>query len=189
MSASEQQKSTADYDSLRFAELGEGIIVLQIHGAGSFTNSIAFKKLADRFADHYGAGKYFFIVDLEKCKTMDSTFLGALASVALRQKKECGRMLIITNANEHTRRLLTTLGVSHFVEMREAKPETAETMAPDSAFQEEKVEEVSKIERIVHMIETHQKLCEIDSENEARFQSVLKYLNESLEKEKRGGEN
>lgn len=189
MSAGEQHSQAVDHDSLRFAEVGQGIIVLQIHGAGSFANSIAFKKLADRFADQYGAGNYFFIVDLEKCRTMDSTFLGALASIALRQWKECKRQLIIINASSHTRKLLVTLGVSHFVEIREAKPENPEYVAPDAAFQEQKVEAVSKLEQIVHMIETHQKLCEIDSENEARFQSVLKYLNESLEKEKKGHEN
>ena len=34
------------------------------------------------------------------------------------------------------------------------------------------------------MIEAHEKLCDIDSENVVRFESVLKYLHESLEREK-----
>jgi len=185
MSTSERNNNVEVQDSLRFAELGDGIIVVQVHGRGSFANSVAFKKLADRLAQRYGPGKYFFIVDLEKCQTMDSTFLGALASIALRQRKECDRVLVITNASDHVRKLLQTLGITHIVELHEKLAEGAPGSSATPEFQEEKVEEVSKLDRIVHMIESHQKLCELDSQNEARFESVLKYLNESLEREQR----
>ncbi|MGB9691542.1 MAG: STAS domain-containing protein [Candidatus Sumerlaeaceae bacterium] len=175
-------------DSLRFAELGDGIVVLQIHGRGSFVNSVAFLKLAERLATKYGKGKYFFILDLDKCSTMDSTFLGALASIALRQRKECDRAVVVVNANDHTRKLLDTLGISRFVEMPGQKGKGPGPIPADASFHEEQIPEVSKLDRIVHMIETHQKLCEVDSENEARFENVLRYLHESLGREQQGQE-
>lgn len=187
MSAMEQTTNNEWPDSLRFAELGEGVVIVQVHGRGSFANSIAFKKLADRLSAKYGPGHYCFVIDLGACATMDSTFLGALASVALRQRKECSRPLVIVNANEHTRKLLDTLGVSRFVELRSGEPTEERGPVPlDASFQDEKIPEVSKLDRILHMIEAHERLCELDSENEVRFQSVLRYLNDSLSREQKG---
>ncbi len=186
MSATNPNADQQIVDSLRFAELGDGIVVLQVHGRGSFANSVAFQKLAERLAAKYGKGNYFFILDLDKCATMDSTFLGALASLALRQRKECQRSVVVVNANEHTRKLLDTLGISRFVEM--SGPKAPGPVPANAQFQEEQAQDVSKLERIVHMIETHQTLCEVDSENQARFKSVLQYLRESLDREQRGEE-
>ena len=49
------------HDSLRFAELGDGIAVIQVHGRGSLANSVTFQKLAEHLAEKYGPGKYSFI--------------------------------------------------------------------------------------------------------------------------------
>jgi anti-anti-sigma factor len=177
------------HDSLRFAELGDGIAVIQVHGRGSLANSVTFQKLAEHLAEKYGPGKYSFIVDLENCETMDSTFLGALASVALRQLRECKLPLAIVHANEHTRRLLDTLGLSNFVKIGAPQADDAGAVPEGAQFQEAEVLDVPRIERIVHMIQAHERLCEVDSENEARFQNVLKYLKESLDREREAAQH
>jgi anti-anti-sigma factor len=168
-------------DTVCFAELPHGVVIVRISGRGTFTNSVELKRLGDYMSDRYSGEKPHFVVDLEHCATMDSTFMGVLASVALRQQRDVGDKLVVVNANPQNYRLLHTLGLAHFMDVR-----TNNDAAPrvdDSRFHAAETDDVSRMDRIVHMIEAHQSLCDADSQNEVRFESVLKYLNESLKRE------
>jgi anti-sigma B factor antagonist len=175
---------SATEDSISFCALQGGVYVIRVLGRGSFANSVELKNLADQIADRAGPEGYRFIVDLRECATMDSTFMGVLASIGLRQKRDNNdELMTVVNANQQAFRLLQTLGLSHFMNVRAGSTEsTVETPAAD--FQVAGKEDVSKLDRIIHMIEAHENLCDIDSGNAARFESVLKYLRESLEREK-----
>ncbi|MCX7019080.1 MAG: STAS domain-containing protein [bacterium] len=176
------QTATAD-DTISFAELSGGIAVIRVSGRGSFANSVEMKSLADNLAAKIGPGHYHFLLDLSHCETMDSTFMGMVASIGLRHIRDNSEPLVIVNANDQTARLLSTLGLSHFINVRMAGH--ADTPPFESSmFQVADRKDVSKAERIIHMIEAHQQLCDIDSENVVRFEGVLKYLQESLEHEK-----
>jgi len=175
------ETATAD-DTISFAELTGGIAVIRVSGRGSFANSVEMKSLADHLAGKTGAGHYRFLLDLSHCETMDSTFMGVLASIGLRHLRDTSKPLVIVNANEQTARLLSTLGLSHFVNVRAAGHADAPVL-DSSMFQVAGQKEISRTERIIHMIEAHQQLCDIDSENAVRFEGVLKYLQESLERE------
>jgi len=170
-------------DTLQFAELPDGIVIVKVIGKGTFATSYGLTKLADRICAKCGPGKYTFIIDLEQCESMDSTFMGALAAIALRQRQDCKRLLVIINPNKHTHKLLDTLGISRFVEIRGGESQTQVEQVPETAFKEEKAAAGNKVEMLLHMLETHKKLCEVDTGNEVRFQSVLKYLQESLDRE------
>lgn len=172
-------------DTICFAELSGGLVVIRILGRGSFGNSVELKRLADHLAARHGAGGYHFILDLDQCTTMDSTFMGVLASVGIRQRKESGKRMTVVNANPQTLRLMKTLGIDKFLEVRQPG-ENAH--APHAELEERDFlcatqADVSKEERIIHMIEAHQALCDVDTQNTVRFESVLKYLHESLERE------
>jgi len=166
-----------------FAELTDGVVVIRVLGRGSFANSVELKKLAESLAEKHATDHYQFILDLHDCSTMDSTFMGVLASIGLRQKRDGNAQMAIVNANEQSTRLLQTLGLSHFINVRR------EGQTPDAAFSAADFQcvgqhDVSKMERIIHMIEAHQNLCDVDNSNNVRFESVLKYLHESLDREK-----
>lgn len=168
-------------DSVSFAEVGDGVIVIRVVGRGSFANSVEFKRLTDHFAERLGSACRF-VLDLGQCATMDSTFMGVLASVGLRQRRDTDEQTVLVNVNPQNVRLLQTLGLSHFLNVRptgQGAPEVSE-----SEFQTTERAKVSNTDRIVHMIEAHENLLETDTENAVRFESVLKYLNESLEREK-----
>src|SRR5262249_32918320 len=60
---------------------------IKVEGKGSFLNSGSLKEFAREMVDR---GYREFVVDLEKCSMMDSTFMGTMAGVALRLK-ELGR--------------------------------------------------------------------------------------------------
>jgi anti-anti-sigma factor len=171
-------------DTICFAELSDGVVVIRVIGRGSYANSVEFKKLADLIAERHGAGNYHFIVDLDECATMDSTFMGVLASAGLRQKRDGSDRLIVVNANQQSSRLLHTLGLAHFITVRGFGSDDSPKVG-DSAFQKAEPQSLSRSDQIAHMIEAHQKLCDIEGENAVRFESVLRYLNESLDREKK----
>jgi anti-anti-sigma factor len=171
----------AEQDAISFAECG-GAVVIRVSGRGSFANSVELKRISDHFFDKQGSQACRFIIDLDDCQTMDSTFMGVLASIGLRQKRDSGELMAIVNVNAQNVRLLQTLGLAHFMHVR---PKGA--AAPDTSgasFQTAQKEDVSKVDRIVHMIEAHETLCDADSGNAVEFDKVLRFLRESLEREK-----
>lgn len=170
-------------ETIHFAELSGGVVVIRVVGRGSFANSPELKKISEHMAQKLGAGGYHFVVDLAECQTMDSTFMGVLASIGLRQKRDNGEKMVVVNANEQSGRLMQTLGLSHFVTIR-SEGEQSALKLDQGQIQAVAHEEVSKREHIIHMIEAHENLCEIDSENCVRFEGVLKFLHDSLEREK-----
>lgn len=165
-------------NAIAFALLPEGLVAIQVTGRGSFHNSVELKRLADAMFERVSEHKTRFIVDLAACSTMDSTFMGVLASIGLRQLKESAEQLIVLNANPHVVNLLDTLGLIHFINVRKHREDT------NWQCTIMETEGVSRVDRIIHMIEAHQHLCDADPENNIRFESVLKYLNESLKEEK-----
>lgn len=167
-------------DTICFAELSGGVVVVRVYGRGSFANSVELKDLADRVASNLGPAGYRFIVDLGECTTMDSTFMGVLASVGLRQRRESKEQLSVVNANDQNTRLLQTLGLAHFINIRKGNGDNVAQGAEMHCLERR---EVSHVERIIHMIEAHEQLVDADSDNAIRFESVLKYLNESLHRE------
>jgi len=183
MTSDQRQDSPAQRDTITFAELGDGVVVIRISGRGSFANSVEFKQLTDRLADAAGSKPYRFIVDMQDVTTLDSTFMGALAGAGLRQKRDTGEPMTLCNVNEQCCRLLETVGIKHFVQVRACPTDAAAAAAEAAKFREAGRSEISRADQIIHMIEAHENLVNIDNENQARFESVLKYLRESLERE------
>lgn len=167
-------------DSISFAALPDDLVVVRIAGRGTFHNSIELRRLADSMIQQVTLPQY--IIDLEHCVTMDSTFMGVIASIGLRQLKQTAKKLVIANSNVQNLRLLTTLGLSQFIDVR--KSQDGPLQVSDEAFQCLVREDLTRADRIVHMIEAHKDLCQADPTNNLRFESVLKYLNDSLQTEK-----
>ena len=177
----DQAAQSPPQDSICFAELRDGVVVIRVLGRGSFSNSVELKSLADAMTVRPHIAKSRFIIDLENCATMDSTFMGVLASIGLKQKRDTGSVMAVVNANAQTVRLLQTLGLSHFLDVR---PISEVVRIDQSDFQLAECDKVDKVGQIIHMIQAHQCLCDADSQNEVRFESVLKYLNDSLKRER-----
>lgn len=158
-----------------------GVAVIRVVGRGTFQNSVALGQFAEAVQKQSPLCR--FIADLSECSTMDSTFMGTLARIAIRQADAGGGKLLICNCNENNRRLLKTLGLYHLVDMRQKAPDEAGKAA--SLLQPAAAGGVGRIESILHMIEAHEQLVDLDTQNEVRFSNVLKYLRQSLEEESR----
>lgn len=166
---------------ISFATLPDHIVVIRVAGRGSFHNSMELRKIADAMVARSDGNSTRFIIDLKECVTMDSTFMGVLASIGLNQLKTLGDKTVVVNANSQNLRLLSTLGLTQFMNVRQS-PEGGPSLA-NSSFQAMDKTAVSRAEHIVHMIEAHKDLCEIDPENNLRFENVLKYLQDSLDRD------
>jgi anti-anti-sigma regulatory factor len=168
--------------SIQCATLENGCVaVLRVVGRGTFQNSVALGQFSEAVYKQNPSCRY--IADLAECSTMDSTFMGTRARIAIRQAESGGGKLVVCNCNENNKRLLKTLGLHHLVDMRQKAPEEAGKAAP--LLQPAATGGVGRLDHILHMIEAHEQLVDLDTQNEVRFSNVLKYLRQSLEEESR----
>ncbi len=172
-----------DQDSLMVAVVLPRAYV-RVQGRGSFQLGTALKKFA---LSAVSRGCRMFVIDMEECIGMDSTFMGVMAGIAMRLRKhaEQGEMVIV-NLDAKNAGLLKTLGLANVVHM---------IMAPLSEEQRRRIglprNESEGLERIPTgredriitartMLSAHEHLVEASSENEPRFKEVLKYLEEDI---------
>src|ERR1041384_8192916 len=81
---------------------------VKVEGKGSFLNSGNLKEFAREMLDR---GYREFVVDLADCAMMDSTFMGTMASVALRLKELGHGHLHIVHGENQTQHLLAGFGL------------------------------------------------------------------------------
>jgi anti-sigma B factor antagonist len=152
---------------------------VRVEGKGSFLNSGSLKEFAREMLDR---GYREFVMDLADCAMMDSTFMGTMASVALRLK-ELGRgHLHVIHCGNRSRELLSGLGLDQIFDIRAdgtaAAPECeALERASDGLRQDRKQQQAQT------MLEAHEALCEAAPENFFRFKDVLDYLKQDLHHE------
>ncbi|MGB1260840.1 MAG: STAS domain-containing protein [Akkermansiaceae bacterium] len=154
---------------------------IRCEGKGSFLNSPQLKDWAE--AD-LATGTTTLVVDLEQCTGMDSTFMGTLAGLAMRLMKLPNGKLQIAGAGEKNRSSLEGLGLDVLMEID-----------PDSCAWKEKIDQIreelkpcssssAKEDQASHVLEAHKKLCTADQRNNAKFSTVLDYLEAEVEAKK-----
>ena len=153
---------------------------LRIEGKGCFQNSVDVKRVVRSMMD---AGTRNFVVDLERCPTMDSTFLGTLTGVALRLRDSGGGRLTVINANARNQQLLTSLGLDHVLEVDLDGTSWAEERLIASAElgKCDACETApTKTDQAEHVLEAHQALTQASAANASRFQDVIVFLEKEL---------
>lgn len=76
---------------------------VRVMGKGSFQNSSGLKEFTKEMINR---GSRDFVIDFKNCETMDSTFMGTLAGVALRLREMGQGHLHAVNLNERNTELL-----------------------------------------------------------------------------------
>lgn len=182
MAATSAEIQRLALNSVQCAVLDGGdVAIVRLNGRGSFLNSMPFKQFADQLAKHSHPRE--FIVDLAECETMDSTFLGVLAAISIAQERAGRPRVVVLNASDHVVRLLKTLGLLRLVDTEGGAGNQAAARAMDSDFKPAAESGATRDERVSHALEAHRLLCEVETENKARFQSVIQSLEDSLKKE------
>ena len=81
---------------------------MRVEGKGTFLNSGNLKEFTREMVNR---GYREFVVDLENCAMMDSTFMGTMAGVALRLKELGHGHLHVVHCGDRSRDLLSGLGL------------------------------------------------------------------------------
>ena len=149
---------------------------VRVEGKGNFLNSGSLKEFAQEMVKR---GYREFIIDLEHCAMMDSTFMGTMAGVALRLKELGQGHLHVVHCGERSRSLLSGLGLDQIFSIQ-----ANGAIAPEcGALQAEKgpeSEEEKKRQTAQQMLDAHQALCDAEPKNIAQFKDVLDYLKQDL---------
>ena len=154
-----------------FADTASGPEVwIRVEGKGSFQNSPALKEFSRKMLDE---GRRQFIVDLKNCASMDSTFMGTLAGIAMRLREAGNGGLWVVNRNARNADLLAGLGLAAlFTE----KPLPRQYGGGGVGPVHHPADKASTREA---MREAHAACVAVDPLNEERFKDVLEHLKAS----------
>lgn len=167
-----------DHDYLEVA-ISKATGYVKVHGRGSFKISSSLKDFVNHLLDNNGKD---LVVDVCDCLGMDSTFMGVMAGISQRLKREAHGTVTLLGASPKIVKLLSTLGLSRLVTFQDAHTDAGRADAkPDLAPLEKKNE--TPLESAETMLEAHEKLVEIEEDNTLRFQDVLEYLKEDIRRQ------
>jgi anti-anti-sigma regulatory factor len=129
-----------------------------------------------------GQGVKDFVVDLERCPMMDSTFLGMLTGAALNLREAGGGTLSVLNANQRNLQLLTSLGLDHILDLdQDGHLWTEERRQACEALQHCGETNECKEAQTEHVLAAHLALAGVSDANECRFHDVIEFLEKELE--------
>ncbi|MCE2692710.1 MAG: STAS domain-containing protein [Verrucomicrobia bacterium] len=152
---------------------------MRVDGRGTFQNSLQAKKALQRVM---GQGVKDFVVDLERCPMMDSTFLGMLTGAALNLREAGGGTLSVLNANQRNLQLLTSLGLDHILDLdQDGHLWTEERRQACEALQHCGETNECKEAQTEHVLAAHLALAGVSAANECRFHDVIEFLEKELE--------
>jgi anti-anti-sigma regulatory factor len=152
-----------------------------VEGKGSFLNSGNLKEFAQEMVTR---GYREFVIDLQNCVLMDSTFMGTMAGVALRLKELGHGHLHVVHCGNRSRELLSGLGLDQIFSIHSngtTAPDCESlggALPPPAAAPDE-----GKKEQAQTILEAHEALCQASPENFLRFKDVLDYLKQDLHHE------
>jgi anti-anti-sigma factor len=115
-----------------------------------------------------------FVVDLDDCSTMDSTFMGTLVEMASLAPPMAESLMII-NAQPHCEGLLEGLGLDNVLRIKRGKtdmPAVELESLPEYA--------ATQTERMRLIRRAHENLVQIDLRNEEKFGSFLRRLTKEM---------
>lgn len=146
---------------------------VQVRGRGSFQNSSCLKVFATEMIQR---GHREFVVDLQECPMMDSTFMGTLTGIALRLKNTGSGEIHVVNSNERNHELMSGLGLDQILSIGDC-PQARELPAATNALV---TGDTAKRATSVVMLDAHEALCRADNANVSKFKDVLEFLRQDL---------
>lgn len=150
-------------------------VAVRIEGRASFANSGSLK---DFIAEMIRQGKRRFVIDFAACTSMDSTFLGVLAGIALTlRRQDPAGSLTLARVGERNLELIRNLGLHRLATVDAGSFPmnfSGGTQALDSQAR-------SELESAKLVLEAHENLVNADATNAAKFQDVLAFLRNRVE--------
>lgn len=145
-------------------------VAIRIEGRASFQNSAC---LNDFFNELIARGSTRFVMDFNNCTSMDSTFLGVLAGVALQLRKQVPfGSLVLCRMAPRNLELVRNLGLHRLL--------TVDTEIVDVNLNAKDAlpcaTDKGELESARLVLSAHENLVAADQANLAKFQDVLAFL-------------
>jgi anti-sigma B factor antagonist len=149
-------------------------VVVKLTGRCNYLNCNPFRQFLDRMIDE---GKKDFVFDFRSCMGMDSTFLGILASIAMRLRKmKPAGTLVLIRLNERNMDLVRNLGLHHLLIIDSGVSNPAEhKFSPISS---------GKVDSAEVILRAHESLVEVEQGNASKFQDCIEFLRNQVASEK-----
>ncbi|MBS0656622.1 MAG: STAS domain-containing protein [Verrucomicrobia bacterium] len=146
---------------------------VQVRGRGSFQNSSCLKAFATEMIQR---GHREFVVDLEECPMMDSTFMGTLTGIALKLKNAGSGEIHVVNSNARNQELMSGLGLDQILRVGDC-PQARQLPASTDRLVTGDLEKRATNRT---MLDAHEALCRADAANVSKFKDVLDFLRQDL---------
>ena len=162
----------------RSADLG----FIKVVGRGSFQNSGCLKAFYQQLLKD---GVRRFVVVLDACTYLDSTFLGILLGLGLKLKEVGAGLLHILNANARNLELLRNLGLDRLIQIEGSGFGNGSGAGRLMGMKEAQLAEMAcpvptRAEAAPTILEAHENLMEFDPRNVPKFKDVVEFLREDL---------
>ena len=152
----------------------DGVYSVKVTGRANFEYAVPLRELA-KSSDTFKC----FRIDLSECVAMDSTFMGVLSMIGLKSRR-CNATVELLNAGDSLKKLLRDLGVSKLFTFTEG----SDPDAPQWSASDGNVARNDMLTTAETVTEAHQTLVEADSSNAARFDQVIEFARQDVERQK-----
>jgi anti-sigma B factor antagonist len=150
-------------------------VVIRVEGRASFQNSGC---LRDFILEMLARGKTRFILDFQRCTSMDSTFLGVLAGAAIELRKTTPQgSIVVTRVGQRNLELMRNLGLHRLLAI-DAGDFPLNFQKCDTPLE---CPPSSEVENARIVLEAHENLVNADESNRSKFQDVLAFLRNRVE--------
>lgn len=151
-------------------------VAVRIEGRASFLNSAC---LRDFMSQMIKSGKTRMVIDFLRCTSMDSTFLGVLAGVALELRKLPQKgSLVLTRMSPRNLELVHNLGLHKLVTVDGARGASSADACDTPLTSAERGE----LDNARLVLEAHENLVTADESNRGKFQDVLAFMKNRVER-------
>ncbi len=164
------------------AATADNCTLVAVAGAATFKLAPAFKQATQAASL---AGSSLIVVDMAACETMDSTFMGAIASLGFSLQKSETTRLVLINVGSSAAALLRGLGVDRILKVYPAG--SLPQGQGDLSLLVQNLHPVEAAAPSAHdlaalMYDAHETLTRVAPENLQRFKDVLSFLREDLKR-------
>jgi anti-anti-sigma regulatory factor len=149
---------------------------IKVPGRANYASSIDLKNLVGELRQR---GFSEFVLDLRECITMDSTFLGVLAGLVLRNShpEPAAPSIELLNPNSRVLDLVENLGVLNMFKVTNDPAPLTLCFEPAADHAEPSKEEVTR-----NCLDAHRTLMKLNPDNVPKFKEVTQFMAEDLKK-------
>lgn len=135
--------------------------------------------------EKFASGLRHFIIDMEMCRLIDSTFIGILTGLAgkIADAGDKGEVELI-RTNERNAKSICKLGLDNLIKIhKEGCKCSAEELEEQvqSSLDRLETEDQDKSEKSRMILKAHEDLCSANDENTEEFKDVLHFLRKDAE--------